>query len=216
MDHIGMNASITPNPRYGRRAVLGFMLATAAAGLAACSTESSNLANQNKEGSGKGYVAGDGSVSEYAPEDRGEPVEFTGETFSGTKIDAASYAAGDVLVLNFWYAACSPCRVEAPALKAVADEFKDKGVTFLGVNVRDEKAAAEAFDKTFKLPYESVRDLEGGVLLALSQYVPPQAVPTTLVLDPNRRVSARVLGVVEESTLRALIKTAQETPADAK
>ena len=201
MNHTGMNAPHTPNPRYGRRAVLGLMLATAAAGLAACSTESSDLANQNKEGSGKGYVAGDGSVSEYAPEDRGEAVEFTGTTFNGTDIDAATYAEGDVLVLNFWYAACSPRRVEAPALKAVADEFKNKGVTFLGINVRDERAAAEAFDKTFKIPYESVCDLDGGVLLALSQYVPPQAVPTTLVLDPNRRVSARVLGVVEELSL---------------
>jgi hypothetical protein len=50
--------------------------------------------------------------------------------------------------------------------------------------------------------------VDGGVLLALTKYVPPQAVPTTLVLDRDHRITARVLGATEESTLRSLIKTA--------
>ena len=43
-------------------------------------------------------------------------------------------------------------------------------------------------------------------LLALSEYVPPQAVPTTLVLDSEGRVAARILGKADKSTLDALIK----------
>lgn len=200
--------STAQNPRPSRRALLGLAgLAAVTVPLAACSAKESNVAKQAKEGTGKGYIAGDGTVQEYSGKDRSDPVQFTAKTFEGTEVDTAKWTA-KATVLNFWYAACAPCRTEAPTLRKLSNEFKDQDVQFLGVNVRDEKAAAEAFDATFKLSYPSIRDLDGGVLLALTQYVPPQAVPTTLVLDSQRRITARILGVADESTLRSLIKTA--------
>jgi thiol-disulfide isomerase/thioredoxin len=111
-------------------------------------------------------------------------------------------------VLNFWFAACAPCRVEAPSLEALHQEFKSKGVQFFGVNLRDEKATAEAFDKTFGLTYPSFDDKDGGVLLAVSGLVPPGAVPTTLVVDKKGRVASRVLGEIQKGTLKALIESA--------
>lgn len=203
-----MSVNPAPNRTTSRRALLGLAAAgLGTLGLASCSTESTDLGKQAKDGSGKGYIAGDGTVAEYAGDDRSAPVEFTAKTFDGETIEA-SKLTNKVTVLNFWYAACAPCRTEAPTLKKLSEEFKGQGVEFIGVNIRDEKAAAEAFDTTFGLTYPSIRDLDGGVLLSLTQYVPPQAVPTTLVLDSERRITARVLGVAEEGTLRALIKTA--------
>lgn len=191
-----------------RRSLLGLAgLAGLALPLAACSSKESDLAKQARKGDGKGYIAGDGTVQEYRGKDRSKPVDFTAKTFDGTRVDAAKWTA-EATVLNFWYAACAPCRTEAPVLKKLSGEFKDKGVQFIGVNVRDEKAAASAFDRTFGMKYPSIRDVDGGVLLALTKYVPPQAVPTTLVLDKDRRVTARILGSAEESTLRTLIKSA--------
>lgn len=86
-------------------------------------------------------------------------------------------------------------------------EFKGKA-EFIGINVRDEKDAAEAFERTFGIKYPSVQDTEGAVQLAMTKYVPLQAVPTTLVLDKQGRVSSRILGVAEKPTLKALINTA--------
>ncbi len=78
------------------------------------------------------------------------------------------------MVLNFWYAACAPCRAEAPDLAALHTEFKDQGVLFYGVNVRDDAATAEAFERTFKVDYPpSFDDSDGGILLAMTEYVPP-------------------------------------------
>ena len=76
------------------------------------------------------------------------------------------------------------------------------------MNVRDEKATAEAFERNFGLSYPSIADKDGGVLLALTEFVPPAAVPTTLVLDKKGRVSARILGIAEKGTLKALISSA--------
>ena len=78
---------------------------------------------------------------------------------------------------------------------------------FIGINIRDEKEAAQAFECIFGISYPSVQDTQGEIRLAMTQYVPLQAVPTTLVLDKQGRVASRVLGAAEKATLKALIDT---------
>jgi len=192
-----------------RRGVLtagGVLLAGLTMGLSACAQKDS-LAEQAKAGDNKNYVAGDGSVTEFAKADRAAPVFLKGTLFNGNEVKPEDLK-GKVTVLNFWFAACAPCRIEAPQLEALHQEFKDQGVQFFGVNLRDEKATADAFDKTFNLTYPSFNDKDGSVLLSVSGIVPPGAVPTTLVLDKEGKVASRVLGEIEKSTLKALINSA--------
>lgn len=134
--------------------------------------------------------------------ERGESIEFAGETFDGQTISETSLD-GPALV-NFWYASCAPCRVEAPDLASLSQEYGDD-VTFLGVNVRDGGETAAAFERNFNIEYPSIEGRDGKILLDFADYVPPQAVPTTLILDDEGRVAARVLGAVERSTLKSLL-----------
>lgn len=180
--------------------------------LAACSAEEDPLAEQARAGNGKNYIAGDGSVQEYAADSRGEPLKLSGTTYDGEEI-GSEQLQGQVTVLNFWYAACAPCRVEAPHLAKLSRVFAPQGVQFYGVNVRDGKATAAAFERTFDIPYPSMPDDDGSILLSMTDYVPPQAVPTTLVLDRQGRVAARLLGEADESTLKALISDLVSEPA---
>jgi len=193
-------------PAARARVRTGAVAVVAALGLAltGCSSGNDDLAQQASAGGDKGYVAGDGSVSEYAPEQRKDPVAFDAAMYDGSTVTAESMR-GKPVVLNFWYAGCAPCRAEAPDLAALHTKYGDKA-QFMGVNLRDQQATAEAFERNFKITYPSATDLNGAVLLALSDYVPPQAVPTTLVLDSQGRVAARVLGKADRSTLDALIK----------
>ncbi|QDG64599.1 TlpA family protein disulfide reductase [Pseudarthrobacter sp. NIBRBAC000502770] len=184
----------------------GMALTALTLGLSGCAQEDA-LAKQAKAGDNKNYVAGDGSVTEFAAGDRKEAVQIQGALFSGAAVTPADFQ-GKVSVLNFWFAACAPCRVEAPLLEELHQEFKDQGVQFFGVNLRDEKPTAEAFEKTFNLTYPSFDDKDGSVLLSVSGLVPPGAVPTTLVLDKQGRVASRVLGEIEKGTLKALITAA--------
>ncbi|WP_026552097.1 TlpA disulfide reductase family protein [Arthrobacter sp. H20] len=188
---------------------LGITLAlglSAALALSACAAEDP-LAQQAAVGDNKNYIAGDGSVTEYAAADRGDPVAVTGAGYDGSVVDSADWV-GQVTVVNFWYAACAPCREEAPDLVALHEEYEGAGAQFYGVNIRDSEQTAEAFERTFEIPYPSLDDQDGGVLLAMTSYVPPQAVPTTLVIDKEGRVSARILGLADKSTLGALIDAA--------
>ncbi|WP_018135085.1 TlpA family protein disulfide reductase [Acaricomes phytoseiuli] len=194
---------------YRRRTFLtGASLAAVAAvaTLSGCTTDDP-LADQARAGDNKNYIAGDGSVSEYAEGQRSEPLTFSGTLLDGTQVSAQGLR-GEVAVLNFWYAACAPCREEAPDLEALYQEFKPQGVEFFGVNIRDEKATAESFIRSFNLTFPSFLDKDGAVLLSVASFVPPAAVPTTLVLDREGRVASRILGLAEKSTLRALIASA--------
>lgn len=175
--------------------------------LTSCGTDQNDQLAENAANDGSNYVAGDGSIQEYAPEDRGEPVEFESTLFDGTDIGPETWQ-GDVTVINFWYAACAPCRVEAPDLAEIHEEYEQEGVQFYGVNTRDTQPTAEAFERRFEIGYPSMEDRGGEVMFAMTDYVPPSAVPTTLVLDEEGRVSARIIGIAEPGNLRALIDTA--------
>ena len=182
-----------------------FLALAAAAALLLSGCTAGGLTDQARAGDNKNYVSGDGTVTLVESGDRDDPVDLSGTTAEGDEVDLADWR-GDVVVLNVWYAACAPCRAEAPDLVAVATDYEADGVRFLGVNTRDDVAGAQAFQRTYDIPYPSVLDASSGAaLLALRGSVPPQAVPTTLVLDAEGRVAARALGRVEESTLRGLV-----------
>lgn len=171
--------------------------------LAACSSDP--LAEQYRAGDNKGYIAGDGTISEFPADERGEPVAFAGTTIEGDAIDSADLA-GEVVVVNFWYAGCAPCRAEAPLLQEVHEEFEGDGATFVGVNVRDQAATAESFEENYGITYPSIVDVEdGAVQYAFADDVPPAAVPTTLVLDAEGRVAARILGQLKDASILSTI-----------
>ncbi|MDP5227533.1 MULTISPECIES: TlpA disulfide reductase family protein [Arthrobacter] len=176
-----------------------------ALGLSACSQDDT-LAKQARAGDNKNYVGGDGTVTEFAKDQRKGTKDFTGVLFDGAQVSEKDLV-GSVTILNFWFASCAPCRLEAPELVKLHTEFAPKGVKFYGVNVRDEKATAEAFEKSFGITYPSFNDKDGQVLLAMAGIVPPNSVPATLVLDKQGRVSARVVGELEGGTMRTLIQT---------
>lgn len=181
--------------------------------LSAC-TADDPLAEQYREGSSKGYIAGDGSVTEIAESERGEAIDFGGTDEAGETIDSSALL-GEVVVVNFWYAGCAPCRAEAPQLQALWTEYADQNVHFIGVNVYDQADTAIAFNESYGITYPSIIDVNTGeAKLAFAGSVPPKAVPTTLVLDGEGRVAARILGQLpDESILSTLIR---DTIAESK
>lgn len=182
-------------------------VAALAVSLAACSADP--LAEQYRAGDNKGYIAANGfQTQEIAPENRGEPVEFTGTLDNGSIATSADYA-GDVLVVNFWYATCGPCIIEAPRLEQAAQTFEGQDVAFLGINTYDQPATSLSFARDNGVSYPSLIAVGDAELkLAFADKTPINATPTTLVLDREGRVAARVIGELPEaSILEAMVRT---------
>jgi thiol-disulfide isomerase/thioredoxin len=152
---------------------------------------------------GSAGMTGAGSIVTVSPADRGDPVELSGETLDGGTLDLADYR-GQVVVVNYWASWCGPCRGEAPALVAAQKRLPD--TQFVGLDRNDDsRANALAFIRTFDVPYPSVYDSEGKLLLAFDGAVPPTSLPSTIVLDTAGRVAAFVLGTITTTTLVDLV-----------
>ncbi|MBO0984261.1 TlpA disulfide reductase family protein [Rathayibacter sp. SD072] len=170
------------------------------------------LAEDYRKGDNKGYISGDGTITEIDEADRSDPIVFAGTDENGEAVDSADLA-GRVVVVNFWYASCAPCRAEAADLESVSAEYAGQDVSFVGVNVRDQAPQAAAFAKTYGITYPSIVDVDGSAQLAFSGTVPPNAVPTTLVLDREHRVASRILGQLQEASILSTL--VGDTLADA-
>ena len=200
-------AAVSVRAARFRRAVIAVPLSVVLlVGGTGCAADD-GLAAQYRAGTNKGYISGDGRIVEIPAEERGEPVEFEAVIENGDSVSSDQYR-GQVLVVNFWYAACGPCRIEAPHLQTVYEEFRGNGADFLGINTYDQPATALSFADTYGITYPSVIDVDtGAVKLAFAQVAPVQATPTTLVLDQQGRVAARISGPIDSpSTLRTLVK----------
>lgn len=184
------------NVSFTRRAALALPLGVV--GLAGCASTDTSARYDT------GYVEGSGVSTEIAVDKRGDAYDFSGETFSGETF-TLSEKRGTPVVLNVWYASCAPCRKEAPDLVKLHGTYASKGVTFVGVNVRDEAGPAQAFEQKFSIPYPSIPDRDGTIMYALRGQVSPNAVPSTLVFDAKGRVAARISGLADPSILGAMI-----------
>lgn len=192
-----------PRVRVAARVLTSMALATVTAmSLAACGS--------SRVDTGTAFVAGDGSIVLVAPEERVPAPDLAGPTLEGGEFRLADHR-GEVVVLNVWASWCAPCRAEAPVLEAVWEDVEDDGVQFVGLDTRDTEAAALAFIDRYGVSYPNVIDTDGRLQLLFSDTLPPQAIPSTLVVDREGRVAGRVLGRVTESTLRALIEDASRS-----
>src|SRR5665811_1945029 len=173
-------------------------------GAAACSSDANSIAAQAKSGDGKGFVSGDGTIERVAPKQRSTPLTVSGTTLQGVPWKVAD-AKDKVLVLNVWGQWCGPCVAEMPHLQQVWSQVTATGepVQFMGINYRDGADTARAFMRANKITYPSLEDDGGRTLLALRGKA--NTTPTTLVLDRQGRIAARVSGPVTASTLSGLV-----------
>lgn len=151
-----------------------------------------------------GFVGGDGSLTIIPVAEREPAPQISGILLDETPFDSAQLG-GQVIVYNVWGSWCAPCRSEAPALVEAAAATAEVA-TFVGVNTRDpDPAQATAFVRAFEVPYVNVYDPDGTELLKFGTDLPPSAIPSTLIVDADGRVAARILGETTRATLVGVI-----------
>jgi thiol-disulfide isomerase/thioredoxin len=141
-----------------------------------------------------------GSV-ECPADKRPAAPQLAGELLEGGRYEL-SQDRGQVVVINFWGSWCAPCRAEIDDLEAVYQTTKDRGVRFLGINVRDDRDKAKAFQQG-RVTYPSV--LDPSSKLALDFDIPPNTIPATIVLDRQGRIAVVIRDSVQEAEFEPIV-----------
>ena len=149
-------------------------------------------------------VGGNPNAVLYTAGHRPLAPDFTGTTLTGSRLSFSSYR-GRVVVVNFWGSWCVPCREEAAALAVADQQYAPAGVAFLGVDVRDTTASAEAFARSYGITYPSVSDSGAQITLDFTAVVPIAGTPTTLVIDRTGHIAGAVFGQATYAELSTIL-----------
>lgn len=82
--------------------------------------------------------------------------KFSVRSIQGKKLKKSSLE-GKIIVLNFWYTTCPPCKKEIPQLNSLKEKFKDKNVEFIAVAL-DQEYKIDKFLKKNPFKYDIVED----------------------------------------------------------
>jgi thiol-disulfide isomerase/thioredoxin len=152
-----------------------------------------------------GFPQTERNLTRIAPQQRQLLPEIAGPALGTEQLLTSRGYPGKVVVINVWGSWCAPCRSEAPELEAASKQTADTA-QFLGITSKDyDPAQAIAFTRAFSINYPSIFDPTGKVLLNFAEVLPPSAIPSTMIVDSEGRLAARVLGPITESTLVDMI-----------
>jgi cytochrome c biogenesis protein CcmG, thiol:disulfide interchange protein DsbE len=124
-------------------------------------------------------------------------TSFTGEPLSLAALH------GKVVVLNFWASWCYPaCYEEAPALERGWQEWRDRGVVVVGVDIQDTAEKAQKFLDQLRLTFPNAPDVGGKVSIDYGVY----GVPETFFIDRRGVIRLKHVGAVTDAVFRATVE----------
>jgi thiol-disulfide isomerase/thioredoxin len=152
-----------------------------------------NLSGGPRNSTGAGTVR-------LAPSERKLPLVLHGTTLAGLPL--STNRLDGILVINAWASWCQTCVAEWPTLQEVAASHPH--IKFLGLNESDTKASALKFLQDHPTRYGNIFDPHNEVLGSIPS-LQSLAIPTTLVLDKQHRIAARIMGQVKADSLNSIL-----------
>jgi thiol-disulfide isomerase/thioredoxin len=112
---------------------------------------------------------------------------------------------GDIRVVNFWATWCPPCIREIPLLVEIQEEYRDRGVTIIGIAVDETEAVAE-FAAGFAFNYPVVVGQEDAMNLAQAYAENFIGLPFTAFTDRAGRIRHVHTGEIHRAEIEEILQ----------
>lgn len=146
-------------------------------------------------GCGKTPTTGNNENNNQNAQSRKPAFDFSWKDASGNTVKLSDQK-GKVVILDFWATWCGPCRMTIPILERIHEEFKDKGVVILGINLDQgvEASVIKDFIRQNGMQYMVVADQNG----AVSSKYGVTSIPRFFFIDKNTNIAKTVIGYDEK------------------
>src|SRR5882724_1683213 len=118
---------------------------------------------------------------------------FSATDINNNKINTKDLK-GKILVINFWFINCQPCRKEMPELNALVNDYSaDSNIVFIGI-ATDPENALKIFLKETSFNYQVV-----GYGRSLARNYSIEGFPTNIIVDKEGKVAFHKIGYNENN-----------------
>lgn len=146
-------------------------------------------------------MTNEGAVSDSVLDSTLLAPDFTYPTLDG-EVFTLSEQKGKVIVLNLWATWCGPCIKEIPDFIDLQNEFKDKGVEFVGIAVDDKGwDAVRPFVDKHEINYQILLDKESSIF----ESYPLQGLPNTYIINRQGEVAHIIISMTSKELLKPLL-----------
>ena len=131
--------------------------------------------------------------------------DFEVELFDGRRFRLSEQYADNVVVVNFWYPSCPPCREEMPEFQRVWEELEGEPVRFMGLFVPrgfDTEDTAREFVAELGLTFDFATDHEETIATAYGI----EFYPTTWFIDRGGKVAATFVSALEAERIKEIVQ----------
>lgn len=108
---------------------------------------------------------------------------------------------GKAILIRFWTVDCTACAKEMPELDEIYKTHKDKGLTIIGINVRQPKDVVKRFTEEHYLSFPILLDTYSKI----SKKYGIHGVPVSFILSKDGTVTDKIYGEIDKETLEGLI-----------
>ncbi|MFC2014493.1 peroxiredoxin family protein [Chloroflexota bacterium] len=129
--------------------------------------------------------------------------DFTLSDLDGNQVSLSDFR-GKTVFLNYWATWCPPCRAEMPEMEAVYQEYKDKDVVIIGIDIRENEETVRRFVQDGNYNWTFLLDTSGAVATSYEVV----AIPTSFFLDKNGIIRAIKVNAMTKREIEAnLVET---------
>jgi thiol-disulfide isomerase/thioredoxin len=115
---------------------------------------------------------------------------FKLQLLDGSPFELASFQNKNIVLLDFWATWCGPCRAAMPVLQQLAADFKDKGVLYYAVDLREKPEKVRDYLKETGLKIAVPMDSDG----AIGKLYKVTGIPTLVIVGKDGTVQAVQVG----------------------